>query len=115
MKYFLVFLISFSPIVFAGNANHSGKISKVRFFAISWGSYSETDDAVMVFYMEPSLPSACGTGDNRIAIGINHPLYSSVVSAVLAAKMSDTQVNLSYLTTCSKRPDAWDFGYIGIE
>jgi len=115
MKYVFIILMSVSSLVFAGSANHSGKISKVMFFTNNWGNYSETDDGMMVFYMEPSLPSACGTGDNRIAIGISHPLYTSVVSAVLAAKMSDSQVNLSYLTTCSKRSNSWDFGYIGIE
>lgn len=118
MRWLLTIFIALnSTFIFAGTASNTGVISKVMFFANGWSTYNESDDAVMVFYMQPALPSACGNPnyDGRIAIGVNHPLYESVVSAVLAAKISGEKVGVKYLTTCTKRNNSWDFGYIGLE
>ena len=111
-KYLLLALIFTSGICHAGNTNHFGKITDILFFSKNWGSYSNSDGAVAAIYMEPALPKACETGDNRVVIDVDHPLYDSVVSAALAAKLAQTDVQLNYLSTCSVRSNSWDFGYL---
>ncbi len=113
---FFFMLCLFSSMYFSAPTGHTGTISKVTFFGGDWGTYNESDDAVMVFYMSPSLPSPCGVSayDGRIVIGVKHPLYDSVVSTVLAAKMSGSTVDVTYLTSCTKRYNSWDFGYIAL-
>lgn len=116
MKIIFVLVALFVSLnAFSDTVAHSGKISKIMFFANDWGTYSEVDDGVMVFYMNPALPKACETGDNRVAIGIKHPLYQSIVSSVLAAKLAGTDVKIKYIDECTKRSNSWDFGYISLE
>ena len=108
-------LLQISCYSFAGNTNHVGVIKEVIFFAKNWGAYSNNDGAVAAIYMEPALPRACGTGDYRVVIDVDHPLYQSVVSAALAAKVSQMPVRLNYLSTCSVRGNSWDFGYLHLK
>lgn len=113
MKYFLcVFLIASSLDVFSETGENFGKISKIQFFTNDWGTYNEADSALAVFYMDPALPKACDTGEKRVAIGVNHPLYQSVVSSLLAAKISGTDVKIKYVKACTARSNSWDFGYL---
>jgi len=101
-----------SSLANSSNTSHEGQIKEIVFFSKNWESYSNGDGAVAGFYMDPPLPKACGTGDSRVLIDVEHPLYDSVVSAALAAKMSRTKVKLNYLSTCSIRYNSWDFGHL---
>ena len=60
------------------------------------------------------LSGACTSGEKRIAISTDHPLYDSVLSMALSAKISNSKVKVMHLSTCSSRSNAWDFAAIEI-
>ncbi|GIU52838.1 hypothetical protein TUM4438_46370 [Shewanella sairae] len=95
--------------------SHTGKIAQVMFFSNNWTNYNPNDKSFMVFYMTPSLSTACGGSEGRVAIASDHRLYESVVSAVLSAKMSQQPIHIEHLNTCALRYNAWDFGYLRMD
>ena len=56
-----------------------------------------------------SVPRACNTGQPRVAIDKNDPVFSAVVSSALAAKATDATVQIGYHDSCSVNALSWDF------
>ncbi|MCE2027959.1 hypothetical protein [Sessilibacter corallicola] len=106
----LVLAISAAPS-FAQTTRVTGLISDIWFFSNNFSTYNQAGDtALAVFYIDsPELLPACGDGPPRIAISTDHPLYDSVVSAALAAKISQKRVQMWHLPTCNIRENSWDF------
>jgi len=95
-----------------------GKIADVYLFSDDWETYNTQDTGIAAIYMTPSsgweLLPGCGTGQRRILISTDHPLFNSVVSTVLTAKVTGQTVELWHLTKCTIRTNAWDFGVIRV-
>lgn len=87
-----------------------GKITDIVSFPKSYGQYSESEKGLLGIYVE-GLPKACGSGNTRVVIGVDHPIYQSVLSMALYAKASGSQVKVQYFESCTLRSDSWDLAY----
>lgn len=114
LSIFYLTLFSFS-VTAAERVSITGLISKVQIMGVTTNPYTVSGDAIAMIYSD-SLPNACastGSNRNRVAISSNHPAFSIVVSAALAAKLSGQTVQLSYLTECTLPGNpAWDFAIL---
>jgi hypothetical protein len=99
----------------AYSAAVTGYVTKINLHSDSWSTYNVSDKAMMSIYVE-GLPPGCNKvgGDSRVVITTDHPLYNSVYSLVLSAKVSGKKIRVEYLSTCTHRADGWDFGYISL-
>jgi hypothetical protein len=91
-----------------------GKIDQVAAHSASYERY-ETSSKGLVFIYIKGIPKGCGFGEQRVAIGSDHPLFSTVVDMALSAKASKQTVELWYLNTCSARNGSWDFAAMWIK
>ncbi len=110
----LLFILFFvSNFVFS--ASIIGKVEKIDVHGNSWGNYNPNDLGVLSLYIE-GMPKSCNdpNGNNRVVITSDHPLFNSVLSIALAAKMSGRNLYVQYLDTCNTRAGAWDFGYVSL-
>ncbi|WNO10590.1 hypothetical protein [Teredinibacter sp. KSP-S5-2] len=101
----------------ADRKNVVGTIKKIQFMGKNYTSYSTSGEAIAFIYMD-ELPVSCGNtnGFRRVAITSEHPAYSAVVSAALAAKASGQVVDMHYLDECTLwNSNAWDFSIIMLE
>ncbi len=116
MNYFikLVFGLMITCNASAATIIHTGKVTDIRVFSKNYGTYSVSDTGMAVVYVE-GLAGACGTNEGRIAITSDHPLYQSVLSIALAAKMSQSDVEVAYIDKCTQRPSAWDFAVLRLK
>ncbi|WHI46620.1 hypothetical protein ACJJIW_20145 [Microbulbifer sp. JMSA004] len=99
----IFFAVIFPAISFAETATVTGEIDKVKFFNVG------TEGGVFI-YMD-NLPNACNLsgGHQRVAITSDNPSHNAVLSAVLAAKMSMSEVSLTYTLSCDANSLSWDF------
>lgn len=108
----VAFLSVINNILAAETGVVTGKVTAVTTNCNTVNPYSEeTCDGLTNIYVE-GLPNACGTGAPRVAIGVGHPLYQTVVSLALTALTTQLTANLSYVETCTVRGNSWDFSYM---
>ena len=111
-----VFLsIIFSSHAFGNSDGHTGKVQKIDLHGKSWQNYNPNDKGVLSLYIE-GMPKSCDqtNGLGRVVIETDHPLFESVFSVALAAKLSDKNVYVHYLNSCNTRSSAWDFGFLSL-
>ena len=116
MRFFILFILTFFSVAsYAEVFTYEGYIEKVEVHADNWKEYNENDIGILSIWME-GMPKSCNdtNGYNRTVIRSSHNLYDSVLSVVLAAKLANKKVKLTYLDTCNTRFRAWDFGYISL-
>ena len=92
---------------------HTGKVTKVVAFPYAYDNYNESQKGLLAIYVE-GLPKGCGGGQERIVIGVDHPIHDSVLSIALMAKASGTEVNIAYFNACTIRSESWDLAYLTI-
>jgi hypothetical protein len=112
-----MFLVSFfvSQLVQAAQVKQVvGKITEIAAHSASYEQYRTTSKGLVFIYME-GIPKGCGFGEERVAIGLEHPLFSTIVEMALSAKASGQTVELWYLNTCSAREGSWDFAAMWIK
>lgn len=111
MKWMTLILMLISFFTSAGS--YVGKVEKIDLHSNHWTTYNPNDLGVMSLYLV-GLPKSCGdsNGLNRVVIGSDHPLFNTVFSLALAAKVSGTPIKINYLDSCETRSGAWDFGFI---
>ena len=68
-----------------------------------------------IFIYIEGIPKGCGLGEKRVAIGSNHPLFTTVVQMALSAKETNQTVEIWYLNTCSDRNGSWDFAAMWVK
>ncbi len=113
-KISFVLMLILSNQAFSAQYTVSGKVTMV--FASTNPSdvgYSVANPGYLGMKVEGLPASTCGANGNAwVAIGINHPLYSSVLSLATAALISGNTVTLAYFNTCTVKSSAWDFSYL---
>ena len=112
-KIALCFFGFFGANVAAGTI--TAKIEKIELHGYNWGTYNPNDLGVLSLYIE-GMPKSCNqnNGQNRVVILTDHPLYQSVYSMALAAKLANKNIFIHYLDTCNVRAGGWDFGYVSL-
>lgn len=111
---FVIYLAVLPVLSFAADViSHTGKVTRVVAFPYSYGEYSESQRGLLAIYVE-GLPKGCDSGQERIVIGVDHPIHDSVLSIALMAKVSGTEVNIAYFNTCTIRSESWDLAYLTI-
>lgn len=113
MYKFIPILLFVLPFV-ASAGTVSGKIHSINIHLDNWNTVDLSQNGVFMFTIE-SLPGACDSGQRRIAIKTNHPLYDTIVSTVLSAQAQSKPVTVNYLEQCTFRGSAWDFGTLYFE
>ena len=73
--------------------------------------YAETGKGFAAFYIE-GLTGSCGGAEKRVGISTNHPLFNTVFSTMLAAKVSGQPVEIWHFNACTLRNNAWDFSVL---
>lgn len=91
----------------------NGKILNVGFHLHNRASLDYNQEGVAQITVA-GLPPACGNGEGRVVISTNNPLYSSIVSAALAAQARGVIVTVNYFETCSVRTGSWDLGVLEV-
>ena len=85
-----------------------GRITRISFHLDNWNALNYNDAALAQIYIE-GLPAACGVSGNfRVVIANQNPLYSSIVAAAMAAQARGAQVRATYLNSCAVRAGSWD-------
>jgi len=103
----VLFLVSFQCV--AEMKHVVGKIAKVQIMGRKYEPYSTEGTAITFIHMDV-LPSSCGSEFKRVAITSDHPAYKEIISAALAAKLSNASVDMYYLDACTLwNNNAWDF------
>jgi hypothetical protein len=97
----------------AANENSAtGAITEIQTHSASRNPYNTNSLGWTFIYMD-ELPisngAGCGTGQNRVIITSDHPLYNTVVALATAAKLSGGLVTLHYLEECTIVTNAWNF------
>lgn len=111
----VVFLALFIPsVASAKSVTVSGYVKKLDLHTHNWQNYNVNDTGFASIYLD-ELPIACGTGLKRVVIHSTHPLFPTVISTLLAAKIANKKVHITYLDSCQTRSGAWDFGYISFQ
>ena len=110
----VILLISLSLNYSAFAITVSGNVTKLRMFKSDYQTYLGGGVGILTFYVD-TLSGACGSNEKRIAISTDHPLYETVFSTVLAAKVSGTSITVNHLETCSQRGSTWDFGILDLD
>lgn len=110
----LIFGLAVACNASAATVNHTGKVTDIRVFSKNYSTYNVNDTGMAVIYVE-GLAGACGTAERRIAITTDHPLYHSVLSVALAAKMAQSDVEVVYIDSCTQRQSAWDFAVLRLK
>ena len=114
LKKCLLFLLSLSSLTHAaGAAFHDGKVTEIGSFPKTYGSYSEQAEGLLAIYID-GLPPGCGSGIGRVVIGVDHPIYNSVLAIALYAKASGSTVTVSYFEECTLRGNSWDLAYLQV-
>lgn len=113
MKYlFFIFVLMFSNLAYSAPVKKvTGTIDKIQLMNTNYQSYSTNGKAIAFIHMS-ELPPSCGNSGNfrRVAITSDHPAFNVVVSAALAAKAANQQVEMHYLEECTLwNSNAWDF------
>src|SRR5690606_24804125 len=94
--YLSIAILLFSTKIFAVDTTiHTGKVTEIASFPKVYGNYSNQAGGLLAIYVE-GLPSGCGNGLGRVVIGVEHPMYESVLSIALYAKASGNIVEVSY-------------------
>jgi hypothetical protein len=95
------------------SGSYSGKVQQIDLHADKWGVYNPDDKGILSLYLV-GMPKSCGEegGLNRVVITSDHPLFQSVISIALTAKISDKNLTIHYLDSCNTRSRAWDFGFV---
>jgi len=112
LMYVLLLCLFFSSAQ-AGIGTRTGKVDKVTFHSAVYEPYA-TDSLGIAFIHVTGLPGACTSSSPRVAIGTDHPLYESVVSAALSAQATQKDVTIQYVDACTIRSTAWDFATFSI-
>lgn len=94
--------------------SHKGTITQIAAFPHDYGKYDENQKGRLTLFIE-GLPPGCGDGLPRVVIGVDHPMYDSVLSIALLAKASETKVSVAYFKECTLRENSWDLANITIE
>lgn len=97
-----VFFTSLQLVNAAEVSKVIGKINQIATHSASYTRYETSSKGLVFIYIE-GIPRGCGFGEQRVAIGSDHPLFSTVVDIALSAKASAQTVELCYLNTCSAR------------
>lgn len=82
----------------AGTVYKTGKVTSVKMFG-----------SVVVVYVDTISEKACSSGQKRVAIKSDDPIFSAVVSTALAAKATDATVEIGYDDQCTHNSNSWDF------
>lgn len=101
MKKLLVFLLlglMCSTSAFAAIVYKTGNVTSIKMF-----------ENVVVIYVDTIDTNACVSGQRRVAIRNDNPIYSAVVSSALAAKATGSPVEIGYHDTCTNQAGSWDF------
>ena len=114
-KVLLVFLFAIiSKLSFGADVlTHAGKVTRISAFPYSYGNYSESQRGLLTIYVE-GLPEGCGDGQQRVVIGVDHPIHDSVLSIALMEKASQAEVTIAYFDACTIRSESWDLAYLTI-
>ncbi len=88
-----------------------GKVTSIVSFPKTYGNYSNSAQGLVGFYVK-DLPKGCGSGQNRVVIDVDHPLYNSALSLALTAHSTGKSVRIAYFNTCTLRSGSWDFAYL---
>lgn len=107
----LLLFVSTTALGSTGSA--IGKITRIQLFSSDFSNYNVSAPAFVTIYLD-ELPPACGTGERRVILGPDHPLFSSVYSTALAAYHAGDSVRVWYFNTCTLRPNSWDFSLLQI-
>jgi hypothetical protein len=99
----LMGLLFSTTAISAENATVTGTINHIKFFPVGGES------GVFIQMDGLDSPSGCGDTAKRVLIKGDHPSFNAVLSAALAAKMSNATVRLNYKFTCDGKSDSWDF------
>lgn len=110
---FAALLLLVSAPSLAATSSAVGKITRIQLFSTDFSSYNTNAPALFTIYVD-ELPPACGTELRRVVLGPDHPLFSAVYSAALAAYHAQDDVRIWYFDTCTQRPNAWDFSLLEI-
>ena len=111
----LLSVLGWAPSASAGYSHVNGKVTRLELFSDTWTTYDTSYVGMLGIWVQ-GVPSACGggSGSGRIVITSDHPNYDAVLSALLVAKTTDTNVRIYYLDTCNLRSNSWDFGYLDL-
>ena len=109
----VILMFSLFLSVDAFSAAYTGKVDKIILHADEWNVYNPNDTGILSLYLV-GMPKSCGSDDGlgRVVITSDHPLFQSVISLALTAKISDKNLTVHYLDTCKTRSQAWDFGLV---
>lgn len=109
MRFVLVILLSLmSYAVHAVTESVIGKVTKVEFHLADFTNLNENQQALALISVE-GVPLSCNGSQRRVAIAASHPLYKSIVSAALFARISNINVKVHYgKDSCTVRHDALD-------
>ncbi len=95
---FLLINVIFSSTAFAGTVYKEGTVTSLKMFG-----------DVFVIYVDAIDTPACATGQKRVAIKNDDPIYSTVVSAALTAKATGAKIQIGYNEQCVNNSTSWDF------
>jgi len=109
----ILFVLS-ANVSSADIATHSGKITQIGAFPHNYGTYNENEKGRLTIYID-GIPPGCESGLPRVVIGVDHPIYDSVLSIALMAKASQTEVTVTYFKECTIRGNSWDLANLVIE
>lgn len=96
--FLLLINLIYTPSIHAAVAYKTGKVSSIKMFG-----------NIVAIYVDSIDENACGSGQKRVAIKTDNPLYSVVVSSALAAKATGALVEISYYDSCNNQQGSWDF------
>ena len=88
-----------------------GKVTRITSHTVARNPYDASKLGMIMLHVD-NLPGACGTVHKRVAIGSDHPLFSTVTSVVLTAQAQGKEIQLGYLESCTVHANSWDFSYI---
>lgn len=112
--FFIALFLTLSAVCHPAEVvTHDGVITEIAVFPQSYGSYSESAKGRIAIYVE-GLPKGCGSGQARVVISEEHPLFDAVLSIALVSKTSGQRVRLAYFDECTIRQESWDFAYISL-
>jgi len=88
MNRLFIILMLFSSNVFAEIKQIKGEVTDIDLFAKTPSKYDVNDVGLAAIYINsPDLLPGCGnSGEKRVIISTDHPLYQSVISLALTAK-----------------------------
>lgn len=95
---FILLGLIIAPSSFAATVYKTGNVVSIKMFA-----------DVVVIYVDTIDANACGSGQKRVAIKNDDPIYTAVVSTALAAKAMGSLVEIGYNDSCTNQSSSWDF------